>query len=70
MTDELEKVLDDEKVEQLICRIREAHANKVLKIRDWIAMYDLLIDACEREKAETLEEYIAQSLKVEGDKPC
>ena len=67
MTEELEKRIDDEKCEQLIGRIREAHAEGVLKIRDWIAMYDLLVDAYEREKAETYERIVADSFKnVEG----
>lgn len=67
MTEELEKRIDDEKCEQLIGRIREAHAEGVLKIRDWIAMYDLLVDAYEREKAETYERIVADSFNdVEG----
>ena len=67
MTYELEQRIDDEKCEQLIARIREAHGNGALKIRDWIAMYDLLIEACEREKAEALEDYITEQINSEGD---
>lgn len=67
MTEELEKRIDDEKCEQLIRRIREAHAKGVLKIRDWIAMYDLLVYAYEREKAETYERIVSNSFNdVEG----
>ena len=36
MTEELEKRISDEQCEQLTGRIREAHAEGVLKIRDWI----------------------------------
>ena len=67
MEERLNEKIDDEKCEQLIGRIREAHAKGVLKIRDWIAMYDLLIDAYEREKAETYESIIANSINAEGE---
>ena len=67
MEDELNKVISDEQYDQLIGRIREAHEEGVLKIRDWIAMYELLIDAFEREKAETIETIIAERLKAESD---
>ena len=67
MTEELEKRIDDEKFEHLITRIREAHEEGVLKIRDWMAMYEILIDACEREQAAAMEQYIMHSLEQEGD---
>lgn len=67
MEEELQKEISDEQYERLIGRIREAHAEGVLKIRDWIAMYDLLVDAYEREKAETMERIITDRINAEGD---
>ena len=65
MSEELEKQLDEEKLEHLLMRIREVYDNGALKIRDWMAMYELLIDACEREKAATLESILIESLNEE-----
>ena len=67
MEDELNKVISDEQYDQLIGRIREAHEEGVLKICDWIGMYELLIGAFEREKAETIERIITDRLNAEGD---
>ena len=67
MTEELEKRIDDEKFEHLITRIREAHEEGVLKIRDWMAMYEILIAACEREEAETMERIIEDRINAEGE---
>lgn len=65
MSEELEKQLDEEKLEHLVTRIREVYDNGALKIRDWIAMYELLIDACEREKAATMEKILIDCLHEE-----
>ena len=67
MEDELNKVISDEQYDQLIGRIREAHEEGVLKIRDWMGMYELLIGAFEREQAETMERIITDRLNAEGD---
>lgn len=67
MEDELNKVISDEQYDQLIGRIREAHEEGVLKIRDWMGMYELLIGAFEREKAETMERIIEDRINAEGD---
>lgn len=66
MTEELEKQIDDEKFEQLIRRIRDAHDEGILKIRDWMAMYEILINACQREEAETMEKIITDRINAEG----
>ena len=63
MEDELNKVISDEQYDQLIGRIREAHEEGVLKIRDWMGMYELLVDAYEREKAETYERIMMDSFR-------
>lgn len=67
MEDELNKVISDEQYDQLIGRIREAHEEGVLRIRDWMGMYELLIGAFEREKAETMERIIEDRINAEGD---
>lgn len=67
MIEELEQRIDEGKLEKLIGRIREAYDNGVLRVRDWMAMYDLLIDACEREKAAAMEQYIVEVINEESD---
>ena len=67
MTEELEKVISEKQRDQLVGRIMEAYDEGVLRIRDWIAIYDLLIDAFERESAETMEKIIADRINAEGD---
>ena len=65
---ELNDKITDERFEQLIVRLRQLHAEGTLRNRDMMAMYDLMIEACQRDEAETLERYLAESLKgdVEG----
>lgn len=61
--------LTEEKKEQLLMRVKEALDNDVLNLVDWMAIYDVLLEACEREKAETLERYLAECLKGD-DEEC
>ena len=63
---ELSDKITDEKLEQLIGRLRQLHAEGTLRNRDWMAMYDIMLEACERDKAETLEQYIAERLNEEA----
>jgi hypothetical protein len=65
---ELNDKITDERFEQLIVRLRQLHAEGTLRYRDMMAMYDLMIEACQRDEAETLERYLTESLKgdVEG----
>lgn len=67
MTEELEKRIDEEKRDQLVRRINELYEEGVLRIRDWMAMYEILINACQREEAETMENIIAGRINAEGD---
>ena len=67
MTEELEKRIDEEKRDQLVRRINELYEEGVLRIRDWMAMYEILINACQREEAETMERIIEDRINAEGD---
>lgn len=69
MEERLETRIDEEKKDQLIGRIEQLYAEGVLRVRDWIAIYDIMLEACERDKAETLEDILVDSLneKEEGD---
>lgn len=67
MTEELEKRIDEEKRDQLVRRINELYEEGVLRIRDWMAMYEILIDACQREEAETMERIIEDRINTEGE---
>lgn len=67
MTEELEKQIDEEKRDQLVRRINELYEEGVLRIRDWMAMYEILINACQREEAETMERIIEDRINAEGE---
>ena len=57
--------LSEEKKQQLLKRVKEALDDDLLDITDWMKMYDILLEACERKSSEIMEDYLAQS--VEGD---
>ena len=57
--------LTQEKKEQLIRRITDLLEQNVLKVPDWCAMYDIMLEACEREKALSMENYLIDCL--DGD---
>ena len=67
MTEELEKRIDEEKRDQLVRRINELYEEGVLRIRDWMEMYEILINACQREEAETMERIIEDRINAEGE---
>ena len=67
MEEELNKVIDEAKRDGLIRRINELYDNGVLKIRDWMAIYEVFIAACNREAAESFEKYMINSISEEGD---
>lgn len=67
MTEELSKRITEEQRDQLIGRINELYDEGVLRIRDWCAMYDIMLEACERDKAETYEELVMNRINVEGE---
>ena len=66
MEEELNKRITDEQRDQLINRINQLYDEGVMRVRDWMAMYDIMLEACERDKAETMEKYIEECLKPEG----
>lgn len=50
--------LTQEKKDQLIQRITDLLEENVLKMPDWCAMYGIMLEACEREKAVSMENYL------------
>lgn len=54
--------LTQEKKDQLIRRVKELLDDNVLKAPDWCAMYDIMLEACEREKALSMENYLMSCL--------
>ena len=66
MEEELNKVISEEQRDQLIGRINELYENGVMRMRDWMAIYDLMLEACERDAMETYEEYVAHSIEEES----
>ena len=56
--------LTEEKKEQLLRRVKEALDKDVLNMVDWMKIYDVLLEACERSATEAFENYMVKS--VEG----
>ena len=56
--------LTQEKKDQLIRRVTEAAESGVLKMQDWAAIYDILLEACHREEIAIFEQYMVDSLKA------
>ena len=68
MEERLNEKIDEVKRDQLLRRINELYDAGVLKIRDWMSIYDILVNACERESAEAYERYMIDSLSEDdGD---
>lgn len=67
MTEELGKKISEEQLDQLIRRIKELYDMGVLRISDWIGMYNIMVEACARDKAETYESIIINSFNGDGD---
>jgi hypothetical protein len=58
-------MLDEEKKAQLLRRVKEALDDDILNKEDWMKIYGILVEACERGANEAFEEYMIHS--VEGD---
>ena len=67
MREELGEVLDEEKFNQLIGRLRELYDQGTLQIQDWVAIYDIMLEALERDKAETFERFMEARINGEDD---
>lgn len=57
-----EDEIPQDKQKQLIKRVKQLVREGVLKERDWFAIYDILLNACEREKARTVEQFLIAGL--------
>lgn len=57
-----EMELTQEKRDQLIRRVTEVANEGVLKLPDWLAIYDILLEALAREEVVALEDYLIESL--------
>ena len=66
MEERLNERISEKQRDQLIGRIRDLCNNGVMRRRDWIAMYDIMLEACERDKVETLEEYLKHAMMAGG----
>lgn len=54
--------IPQDKRKQLVRRVKELVREGILKERDWVAIYDILLNACEREKARTVEQLLIAGL--------
>ncbi len=60
-----ETELTQEKKEQLIREVTEAAETGVLKIQDWKAICDILLEALRRDEIEAMEQYLIDCLAEE-----
>ena len=58
--------LNAEKKEQLLKRVKQCLDEDTLNVWDWMKIYDVLLEACERESAAVYESMLADSIN-EGD---
>ena len=58
--------LTEEKKEQLLKRVKQCLDEDTLNVWDWMKIYDVLLEACERESAAVYESMRADSIN-EGD---
>ena len=58
--------LPEKKKEQLLRRVKQCLDEDTLNVTDWMKMYDIMLEACEREQIDAYESYIAHSIS-EGD---
>lgn len=70
MEERLDAELTEEKRDQLIQRITDLTRDKILRTRDWIAIYDVLLNACEREEAAEKEKMLEAQIRNGGGKVC
>ena len=69
MVEELEKPISEKQKDRMSERINELYNEGVLKVRDWMAIYDVFISACNAEEARTYEELLTDSISG-GDAEC
>jgi hypothetical protein len=62
----MEDKVSEEKRDELIGRIRKLCDNGTMRIRDWRAMYDIMLEACERAEAEAFERYMEDVVNSDG----
>ena len=56
--------LTEEKKAQLLKRVKDALDDDLLDLTDWMKMYDILLEACERRSATLYEDMLTS--RVEG----
>lgn len=66
MVDKLNEKLDGKKKEQLLNRVHECCDKDVLTVADWMRIYDVLLQACERDCASVAEELMIDSVNGGG----
>ena len=54
--------LTEEKKEQLLRRVKEALDEDRLDMTDWMKIYGVLVEACDREAKDALEQYMIDSI--------
>lgn len=59
--------LTEERKTQLIARVKQCLDADALNLHDWLKIYNILLEACERERIDTLELMLMESIKEGGE---
>ena len=59
--------LTEKQNQQLMERIRFNLENDTLNIVDWMKMYDIMLEACERESIDVQEQMMMKSIEGSGE---
>ena len=57
--------LTQERKDQLVMRVKQCLDEGILNLYDWMKIYDILLEACNRDSIETMEAYLEQSITGE-----
>ena len=63
---EMDEKLPAEKKEHLLQWMTFVINEDILRLRDWVAIYKIMLKACERERTESIEEFLKKRLGEES----
>ena len=59
--------LTEERKQQLVNRVQKCLEDDVLNLMDWMKMYDIMLEACDRESKDCFERMMIESIEGEGN---
>ena len=58
--------ISEKRKEQLLTRVKECLDKEALNMCDWVKIYNIMLEACERERIDAMESLLMESIK-EGE---